>query len=163
MADKLVKAQIISGNSIGKLKLTAAETIDITGGCFVTCTTAGTADVSVAADTKISGYLDLGAQVDDANIVSNVLTIPTSPGTKYEFDFYPSTLGLAVRMPVISGVTVSAAYNGVLCDLNITSSKQTVDPTATSIGVVQVLPVSAEDIASNTVRVIPNPNKLGRM
>lgn len=161
MADKLVKAQVISGCAIGQLTLTAAETIDVTGGFFVNIkTTTGTADHTVAADTVISGYLDVGAQVDDANIVSNVLTVPASPGVKYTFDFYP--VGVVVRMPVTSGQTVVASMGGLLCDLDITTSKQTVDTGSTSTEVVQILPVSNEDIASNTVRVIMNPAKVGR-
>ncbi len=162
-SNTLSKAQVIYGEPLCHVTLTAAETIDITGGFFVNLKSgAGTADHTIANDSVISGWLDIGVSPDDSNVTDNVLTVPSSPGERYTFPFYSAALDLVVRMPVSSGLTVAASYGGTLVDILIATSKQTVAIDTSSTNVLQILPPNAEDIASNTVRIVVNPAKVGR-
>jgi hypothetical protein len=157
----LPKAMVIEGCADGSIQLAASSSWDITGGFFFAANTSGTADQAEATDTVLTGFVEMQADPNDANLSGNILTVPSSTSDKYRFNYHSSP-DLVVRMPVASGITVAATYSGILCDLNVTSYKQTVDPTATSTAVVQVMPVSEEDIALNMVRVKINPAKFGR-
>lgn len=149
--------------AVGSVQLTASSTWAKSGGYFCNLNaTSGTADMTVAADTVVSGYVDIGFDPDDSNVSSGVLTVPSTTSDKYRFPFFSAGLPLVVRMPIKSGTTLTKAYSGKLCDLDVTSSKQTIDIDSTSTEVVQILPVTDEDIASSSVRVVINPAKVGR-
>lgn len=157
----LPKPMVISGKPCGSIQLSASASFDITGGGFFSAdSTAGTANMTVATNSVVTGYVDFQADPNDANLSGNVLTVPSTTSDKYRFNYY--TGDFVVRMPVKSGQTVAVTHSGLLCDIDVTSNKQTVDLASTSTTVLQVLPVSEEDIALNMVRVRINPAKIGR-
>lgn len=157
----LPKAMVIEGCPQGSVQLAASSSWDITGGFFFQANTSGTADLALATNSVLTGFVEMQADPNDSNLSGNILTVPSTTSDKYSFNYHAGP-SLVVRMPVASGITVAATYSGILCDLNVSTYKQTVDPTATSKTVVQVMPVSEEDIALNMVRVKINPAKFGR-
>ena len=157
----LPKPMVICGKPDGSIQLSASASFDQTGGGFFNANaTSGTADMTVAADTVVTGYVDFQADPNDSNLSGNVLTVPSTTSDKYRFNYFSGDF--VVRMPVKSGQTVAVTHSGLLCDIDVTTSKQTVDLASTSTEVLQVLPVSEEDIKLNMVRVRINPAKIGR-
>jgi hypothetical protein len=146
-----------------EIQLTAASTWDKTGGYFCNINTGtGTADMTDAADTVISGWMKIGFDPNNSafNKSTNVLTVPATTTDEYKFGFIPAQQLEYARLPV-SG-TLAATHGGAQVDIILVGSKQFVDLAASTTDVLIVLPPSPEDIADQMARVIVNPAKIGR-
>jgi len=162
MIMSLVKGQLISGVARRKVTLKAASAWAKAGGfiCSISAT-AGHARPATQADTYVSGWVDIGFVPSDSNISAGVLTVPASPGEQYSFNFV-SGHDAVMRIPVTSGLTLTALYGMKYASVEVNSSLQTVDIDDATIKQVIILPPNAEDIAQNVATVIINPAALGR-
>jgi len=157
----IAKGHVISGCALGHIQLLAAEVFKKASSFFFKVdATTGHAAKSAAADTVVSGFLDLGFNEQDENVTSGSFTVPAATTKVYKVAFYGP--GAVFRVPLKSGLTLAITHGGLLCDLDVTSDIQTVDYSATTTKIVQILPPNQEDIDLNAPRVIINPAKFGR-
>ena len=152
----LPKGQLIDGKARASAQLTASSTWAKSGGFFCKLDANGYATQASGSDTYISGWIDIGFDPSDSNISSDVLTVPSTTTEKYRFPFVHSRDAVA-RVPVLSTTTLTKAYGGLLCDLDVTSSKQTADIDTKTKGQFIILPPNDADVAEQMVRIVLNP------
>jgi len=154
------KSYLVNGCCNSHIELLAGEVFPKASGYLINIdSSTGKATKTVAADTVISGFADIGFLSDDSDVSSDVLTVVSTKERSYRFCEDPS---MVVRMPLKSGETLAVTHSGLLCDIDITSNVQSVTTAATSTVVVQILSVNDQDIALNAPRVRINPAKFGR-
>lgn len=155
-----IKGEVVKGEACYHVQLLAAEVFPRASGYFFLIDSAtGHAQKAVAADTVLTGWLDLGITEQDENTSNGVFTVPAASTKVYKTTAYSSGV---FRLPMKSGETLAVTMGGLLCDLDVTSNVQSVTAAATSTQVVMILPPNENDIRLNAPRVIINPAKYGR-
>lgn len=156
----IAKSYIVQGCCDSHIQLKDSEVFPKASGYFITIdATTGKAAKTLAGDTVISGFADIGFNEADSDVSSGTLTVVSTKERSYAFSSDPSTV---YRVPLKSGETLAVTHSGLLCDIDITSDVQSVTTAATTTKVVQILPVNDEDLALNAPRVRINPAKFGR-
>ena len=157
----LTRGQVVQGCAESRMILAGGDTWQKSGGYFFTVDASGYAQQATAADTVLSGWIDIGFDPSDSSLASTgILTVPATESIKYEFATYG--LGSHFWVPVSSdqALAITDAYK--FCDLVVNTSKVEINLSAQTKNVVQILPPSAEEIAAGVARVRINPAKYGQ-
>jgi len=159
MSLSLNRGQVAFGSAMGRIQLAGASTWGVGASGYFYKISSGKATQLTATDDTLTGWVDVGFKLSDANIVSNLLTVPTIT-TSYEFLTYGP--GAAFLLPVASGQTLAVTDVGKPINISVSSGIQSADLTNTGTkSFLFVLPPTPEEIAANIVRVYINPAKYG--
>lgn len=126
----LIKGPVVSRN----FSLAASQVFKHLSGCFVQFNSSGNVLIATAAVTDLIGWAMTGEWTSSSTAGVDKVAVNTALDAEYEMPIYgdgPS--GTAITETTLKG------YIGKMCDLDVTSNIQSVNPSGTSYNVVQIV------------------------
>ena len=135
---------ISGGKASHKFKMKASQTFNNLSGRFVALDANGYAELALAADTFLIGYVEAGAETTNAVDGVTQMNVIVDPTAIY-------------RIPIQSSDTVLQSEVGKTCDIAIAGGIQYADVDATVTDVLKIVGIPDDTTNEKWVDVMLNP------